>query len=44
MKKMTEEELKAWAKERADGVQFITPYGIVRCPSRKDQWVEKTTD
>lgn len=30
----TEELLKLWAEERAAGVQYVTPYGTVRCPLR----------
>lgn len=26
--------LKEWAEERAAGVQYETPYGVVRCPLR----------
>lgn len=32
------ERLKAWAEERHKGHQYTTKYGVVRCPTREDQW------
>lgn len=31
----TPEKLKEWVKERAEGVQYTTEYGVVLCPPRK---------
>lgn len=34
----TKERLEAWAKERAQGIQYMTKYGPVFCPPR--DWKE----